>query len=237
MSAGSTPIYRRIAEILRTEITESLQAGRQIESEVRLAERFHVNRHTVRRAIDELVSEGLLERKHGVGLFVRERPFDYELHAETRLSTNLAQHGITGKREFIRKFTETCGESVGTRLGLPLGARVICLEYLIVANDRSLSLATHYFEEKRFRAIYERYDPGGSLHHFIRETYGIEMKRVSSHVFASLPSEQDASLLRIPRTLPILNVKSLNQDRKSGEPSEFVISRFRSDRIELSVHF
>ena len=55
-------------------------------SENELAGRFGVNRHTVRRAVEDLIAAGLLERRHGVGTFVLDAPADYLLARGTRFT-------------------------------------------------------------------------------------------------------------------------------------------------------
>ena len=47
-------------------------AGERLPSERKLAERFDVSRSTVRRAVERLVHEGLIEVRRGAGMFVRE---------------------------------------------------------------------------------------------------------------------------------------------------------------------
>src|SRR5512136_661396 len=65
------PVYVQIREALRTEITRgSLKRGEQLPSENELAARFSVSRMTIRESIEDLVDEGLLYRRHGIGTFV-----------------------------------------------------------------------------------------------------------------------------------------------------------------------
>ncbi|MCZ7018934.1 GntR family transcriptional regulator [Salmonella enterica] len=54
LSRQDEPVYRELADILRRELS-SYQAGDFLPGEVHMAELFGVNRHTLRRAIDELV--------------------------------------------------------------------------------------------------------------------------------------------------------------------------------------
>lgn len=70
---GSTPPYLALAESLRRRIGGSrLPPGSPLGSEVALAEESGLSRMTVRRAVQALIDENLLERKAGRGLFVAE---------------------------------------------------------------------------------------------------------------------------------------------------------------------
>jgi len=65
---GGVAVYKQIREILQEEIRNRFTVGDMLPSEHELSDRFAVNRHTLRRAVDELVAAGLLERRHGKGM-------------------------------------------------------------------------------------------------------------------------------------------------------------------------
>ena len=75
----------------------------------------------------------------------------------------------------------------------------------------------------------------GSLHQCLHDALGVRLRRVESLVSAVLPQGDDARLLMMPRTVPVLRVKSLNIDEASQQPLEYVLTRFRADRVQLSV--
>ncbi|MFW5692903.1 MAG: GntR family transcriptional regulator, partial [Thermoguttaceae bacterium] len=70
-----TPKYRRVYEHLRERIDQGMyQAGQRVPSEAQLVRRFDVSRTTVIRALRDLESAGMLQRRRGAGSFVAERP-------------------------------------------------------------------------------------------------------------------------------------------------------------------
>jgi GntR family transcriptional regulator len=75
ISPGSdVPIYRQIAQQIRAAIARrQLRTGEQLPAMRPLAEELVVNPNTVARAYQELVRDGLVESRSGVGLFVLER--------------------------------------------------------------------------------------------------------------------------------------------------------------------
>ena len=79
-------IYAQIARVLAQEITTSRGSGDCLPAEGLLAARFGVNRHTLRRAVDELVDSGLLERRHGLGVFVLDSHINYQIGLGTRVN-------------------------------------------------------------------------------------------------------------------------------------------------------
>ena len=85
--------YQEIAARLEQELRQHYRCGDYLPAEHQLAARYEVNRHTLRRAIDQLVERGWVQRRQGVGVLVLMRPFDYPLNAQARFSQNLLDQG------------------------------------------------------------------------------------------------------------------------------------------------
>lgn len=72
---SSTPVHQRLSEDLRSALAEGrFKAGERMPTEAELAERYGVSRQTVRRAFQDLVSEGLVYRVPGKGTFPSSFP-------------------------------------------------------------------------------------------------------------------------------------------------------------------
>src|SRR5215469_9853861 len=87
-------LYAQIARQLEQEIGNGYAPGDFLPSEGELASRFGVDRHTLRRAIDELVEAGLVERRHGRGILVLDNQIDYQIGKSTRFTENLNAQGL-----------------------------------------------------------------------------------------------------------------------------------------------
>ena len=71
--ASGTPLYLQLVEHLKHSIaTGAIKAGEQLPSVRRMAEDLLINPNTVVRAYRDLESEGIVELRHGSGVFVRE---------------------------------------------------------------------------------------------------------------------------------------------------------------------
>ena len=124
------PSIGRSVDLLRREIQDLYKAGDALPPEGELAIRFNVNRHTLRRAIDELVNEGLVIRRHGSGVFVLSPTIDYCINAETRFTATLESKGKTTQSRVLRKQIILAKGGVASRLQVPVGEEVIFLETL-----------------------------------------------------------------------------------------------------------
>jgi len=104
------PLYRQLERKMRDAIVlKKLAAGDPLPAERELAEQFAVSRITVRKALDALVEEGLLNRRHGTGTFVanpREKveknvaklaSFTEEMQARGRVASSVWLHRARGE--------------------------------------------------------------------------------------------------------------------------------------------
>ena len=82
--SSPVPLYHQLAEQLSASIASGvLQPGDPFENEVAVAERLQLSRPTVRRAIQELVDQGMLVRRRGLGTRVANR----KVHRKIELSS------------------------------------------------------------------------------------------------------------------------------------------------------
>jgi len=123
-------IYLQITRILEQEIKSSYDAGDYLMTENDLAARFSVNRHTLRRAIDELVILGMVERQHGRGTMVLGSTLKYQIAEQTRFTATLESMGKTTDTKIIRKIVVPARGGVARRLNVDAETPVLMLETL-----------------------------------------------------------------------------------------------------------
>ena len=226
-------VWAQIAEALREEIASRKDEGDWLPAEPELAARFGVNRHTLRRAVDALIDEGLVERVHGRGTRVLSAALTYGIGADTRFTEQLAASGRTALVELLETSEVAASGGVARRLRLPEGAPVLRLTTLRGETGFPLALSLHFLTGPSAEVARAHY-AGGSLHGLLRR-HGITLERKHSLITTRLPLPEDALRLRAPRNRPVLRVKGVNACRECGLIQEYVISQFRGDHIQLSV--
>ncbi|STI78528.1 phosphonate metabolism transcriptional regulator PhnF [Escherichia coli] len=132
--------YQEIAAKLEQELRQHYRCGDYLPAEQQLAARFEVNRHTLRRAIDQLVEKGWVQRRQGVGVLVLMRPFDYPLNAQARFSQNLLDQGSHPTSEKLLSVLRPASGHVADALGITEGENVIHLRTLRRVNGVALCL-------------------------------------------------------------------------------------------------
>lgn len=228
-----TALYAQIAEVLEREYVRQGAAGDRLPPEGELAARFGVNRHTLRRAVDELIAEGLLERQHGVGIFITDRLLDYRVGTATRFTQTLADIGVSTDTRVVGKMVAPASASVAHHLALPSETPVLWIKTLRMADGLPFCVISHFLPVEPFSRLLEEYQ-SGSLHELLVTNCGA-LRRTESLITAVLPQGDDAKLLGIAQSRPVLRVKSLNVLARDGTPVEYAITRFRADRIQLRI--
>lgn len=100
----NAPLYQQIYDEIKDAIEKGVYAPKErIPSELELAEQYDVSRITVRRAVEELCSDGYLVKQQGRGTFVSTPHINRQFHAST-----------------LQTFTALCSNN-----GMKAGAHVV----------------------------------------------------------------------------------------------------------------
>src|ERR1019366_2608664 len=129
-------LWRQIAETLRQEIGGTgYPPGARLPTEAELSARFAVNRHTVRRALEELSRGGLIRVEQGRGTFVAEDVLDYTVGPRTRFTEWIHRHNKEPSGRVLQRREVAADSTIATALGIRAGTRVVLLERVGLAND------------------------------------------------------------------------------------------------------
>ncbi len=233
MNRETLPIYAQIAKELRENIQQGVyKVGDKLPTETQLSERFQVNRHTVRRAISTLKSEGLLRVDQGRGTFVAGTPIFYPIGKRVRYNQTLNAQGFEIRFQMLRSLELPADEIVASSLEIPLGDPAILIERLSFANDQPICLSSSYFPAKQLPGLLSHERKMWSISTLMREVYGYDHIRRNTKVSARVVKPEDARLLKLPLNYPVLFVESININQ-NNQVIEYGVTRFRSDRMEL----
>jgi GntR family phosphonate transport system transcriptional regulator len=223
-------LWRQIAETLQREIAHGTYApGGRLPTEADLSARFTVNRHTVRRALDELSREGLVRIEQGRGTFVSEDVLDYTVESRTRFSEWIRRHNKEPSGEVLQLRELAADAQTAAGLGVRVGAKVVLLERLGLADGRPVSLTRHYF--RHHGMLVALYDQPSITEAF--KTVGVaDYQRQTSRVTARLPTPSEADRLRMPRNRPVLVAENTNVD-SAGAVVEFAIGLYPTPRVQM----
>jgi GntR family transcriptional regulator, phosphonate transport system regulatory protein len=230
---GGIALWRQIVGKLQRDIASGgLQPGTQLPTEAMLSARFGVNRHTVRRALEELSRDGLVRVEQGRGSFVAEDVLDYNVEARTRFSEWIRKHNKEPSG-IIRQLREIPADArVAAGLGVRGGSRVILLERLGFADDRPVSLTRHYFPAIRLKGLLQALQTTPSITEALRAVGVDDYLRQQTRVTARPPTQTEADLLRMGRNRPVLITENVNVDR-AGTIVEFATGCYPTPRVQI----
>lgn len=233
--AAGRVAWRRIAGDLEAAIGEArLAAGERLPTEMELARRYGVNRHTVRRALADLASQGHIKAVRGRGTFVADEPISYPLRARTRFSEIVAGQDLTPGGRVISTIEEKADRPIADHLAIDLGAPVLRAETLRVVNTRPVVVSSNWFPLQRVPDLLFDYAETGSISAALQRAGFADYRRKSSWVRAISAEPSDAEHLRLVQGAPLLLVESLNVSAQ-GVPLQFARARFAANAVELVV--
>lgn len=228
-------LWRRIADDIERGIADgTYAAGSRLPGETDIAERFGVNRHTVRRALAGLAERGLVRAARGSGTFVADRRIPYPIGARTRFSEIVGTTGYAASGRMIAGGMDKADRDLAARLGIAAGDNVVRIEALRRADRIAICVGTHWLPASRFAGADKVYAAARSMTPTLRH-FGIEdYRRRSTRILAASASASDAAHLGLSPGRPILLVESVDVDRQ-GRPILATRARFSADRVEFVV--
>jgi len=233
LRAGGIALWRQIAQRLEQDIAHGAHApGARLPTEATFAVQFGVNRHTVRRALDELSRTGLVRVEQGRGAFVTEDVLDYAVGARTRFSEWIRRHNKEPSGEILALEEQAADAAVARGLHIRAGTRVIRYQRLGLADGRPVSLSDHFFPTARLPGLLAALRGQDSITAALRQVGVSDYRRLRSRVSARLPNAEEAGLLRNARSRPLLICENTNVDRV-GAVVEFALSRYPTPRVQI----
>ncbi|MEJ1978946.1 MAG: phosphonate metabolism transcriptional regulator PhnF [Acetobacteraceae bacterium] len=226
-------LWRQIADSLQAEIIAGrLQPGARLPTEAVLAARFAVNRHTIRRALEELSRDGLITVEQGRGSFVTEDVLDYAVEPRTRFSEWIRRANREPSGRVLDLRATVADGAVARGLGLEPGAPVVLLERLGLADGRPVALGSHWFSPVALPGIEEALRREPTVTAALAAVGVADYRRRTTRVSARLPSAAEAALLRTARNRPLLVCENTNVDG-DGRVVELGISRHPTPRVQV----
>ena len=232
----------RIAVRLRGLIAQGvLRPGEKLPSEPELAARLGVSRPTLRSAVSELVADLVLERRRGVGTFVRQ--------AAPLLQTGLER--LVGTGDTIRQLGMKPGvaelsvehgrppEHVAARLGLTAatGAECVRIQRVRTADGRPVMSCDEWIPERVLPDPAHLDDLGEheSVYERLAEA-GLAVRLASTSIVPCLPDTDLRRKLELPPRTPILVLRQLHFASNSADhPVLYSENSYNSERIELTA--
>lgn len=232
MVAMNTPAgtakHVAIREQLRDLVLE-LNPGQSLPGERQLAEQWGVARMTVRQAIAALAREGLVRTVHGKGNLRAPEPLELRVRLGS-FADAIRAHGLVPSTRLLQcGIDEDPPQKVADFLRLDDRHRALRFRRLRLGNGMPLALERTWLPAGLVPDLSER-QLTGSLYHYL-EPRGLLPDSGEESVIALLPTDEEAVLLDIERTRPVLRL--VRRALVGRRPVEYAEALFPADRCEL----
>lgn len=229
--------HEEIAEELRRAIDcEDYTVGSLLPAETELASHYGVSRGTVRQAFAALTAEGLIGSRQGARRVVLAGSARSQTFTELCSFAQWAHAmGREASGHVISSAYRPATPEDAVRLQLPAGTPVLhILRVRCLDGERVLLERTVYADW--IAPAVERIKPEcPSVTQRLHEDEGLVFAYGKHLIDAVSASAQDAELLGVRRTSPLLRVRRVTTTRE-GRPVEWSDDRYRSDAVSFSVH-
>ena len=232
--------YKEISEDIRKDILDGkYNPNEQLPLEKEMCEQYDVSRITIKKAVDELVAEGLVIKRRGAGTFVKA--FD-----------NADVEGFSMSKQFSG-FTESNKnkkvESKIVKFEVIHPTEEIAYKLKMTCDDFVYYIIRVRYADGEAKVIEYTYMPIGvipgikndilhkSIYGYIENTLNLKIKSAHKTIRAIEPTSQEKEYLEMDRNIPILEVEQVGF-LDNGQPFEYSIAHHRGDVSEFrSVSF
>lgn len=205
------PRYQRLRDEIAADIAgRRLRPGEAIPTEALLAARHNVAIGTVRKAIDALVAEGLVERRQGSGTFVRRPNFDQSLFRFLRQFGGDGPPQVPESR-ILERTVAVAPPAIAAALHLQAGAPAIHLERLRLVDGRPMLAEAIWLPKAMFGPLLTTplEDIGPLLYPFYEAACGHTVASAGETLTVEAASADIAGRLSLAAGSPVVVVERL----------------------------
>jgi GntR family transcriptional regulator len=241
--AGATVLYRKLEMAVRAALTDGLLGpGASLPGERELAEGLNLSRATVRKALDSLVAEGFLVRRHGARTAVAAR-IEKPLASLTSFSEDMRSRGLEPGVIWLHRSISEATPAEVMALHLSPGAAVCRLHRIRTGGNKPMAVER--------ATVPSRFLPDPELVtaslYDVLETYGCRPVRALQRLRAAVATPEVAKLLDLEAGAPLLvaerrcfaddgSAVEFTETTYCGERYDFVAELRRTPRNTIQSH-
>jgi GntR family transcriptional regulator len=228
------PLYARIQEyIAELILTGKLAPDTKIQSEREFSDDLGVSRMTVRRALTELVHEGLLERKHGSGTYVAKPKITYEASELANYTMAMQRRNLAAASQLLEFGEVVASRRLAESLQIEIGSAIYRVSMLRFANRVPVVLERVFIPCTRCPALEEWDLEKNSIQDLLTDAYHLQLGRISQTVEAAVAVDTVAQQLRVEQGFPLLMLSRVMYESATETPVLFSQDFLRGDYARI----
>lgn len=232
--SSSMPLHIQLKDIIEDKIANEVYTG-QIPSERQFMEEFNVSRSTVREAINILVREGILEKRHGKGTFVSLKPIHEWLGNLSSTTETITQMGHKPGAKLVMHHKETPSEYVQKRTGFREAYFIKRVRY---ADDIPIGIEHHYYPVSIGEKLIKYELDNATLYDLMQDELGITFAEAEQTITCGPLLEDDHIYLGMPEEgeIPYMLIAERVIKDQEGNIIEFEEAYYRSDMYRFQIN-
>jgi|SRR5665648_4489 len=232
---NSNPLYHVVKEDIKRQIDrQELNPDDYILTEGELSSRYKVSRVTVRRAVEDLIAEGVLQREHGKTAMVVNKSIPRSLNHLGGLHEELTKLGVKCSSYILNSEVIKADEMLAQKMDIEINSPLIRFERLRYANGNPLCHQVVYVNKSLCPDLDVIALNNTSLYETFEKSFHLEIDYATQTISSVVSSYKLAALLELPERASMLYIRRLTylKDKHCLEYSE---SHYVASRYNLSM--
>lgn len=205
---SSIPLYKQLYNLLTEQISKGLlKPGDKIPSEGQLVELYNISRVTVRAAIEMMVKEGILIKRHGKGTYVA-MPIFVESKAGGSFTKSCLQNNVVPHTEVLSVDTVSCPSEAARYLQVEEGTPVHRICRVRYTDQIPVIFEVDYFRKSDDYILHGDFE-NMLMSDIIFSHTGLNVQQFEDVFDINIASKEQAKMLKCPTGTPLLTVHQI----------------------------
>ena len=229
MTSNSQSLYSQIIKSIVQSIERGdYQPGQQLPTQREMCETYHTSLMTLRKALDELLRQGVIRSVPCKGIYVNAGKKESEYGSLEGFENQVARLGMVPLTKTLEAKLISAPTVIAQILHVEPGAKVIYLRRLRYADGKPFSLYKVYVPHYLCPGILDKGLAEKSLFTTLRQEYGLHLAGSRNMVSAILPDEDAIRLLELDEPVALLLREQVTY-LDTGEIIEYSVNQTRGD--------
>lgn len=228
------PYYYQLKDYLIEQIEKGIyKQGEKIPSENELVQMCGISRPTVRQALNEMMQEGYLVKKRGIGTFVANHVYTGNANTFTTFAEEMTATGHNHMAKLVRAEMIEASEKVASELNIEVSSSVFEITRLRLANEEPLVIRTSIIPSHLYPNLLDEDLESIPLYETM-EKRGLSPTRSKQTFQAVAATEEEAKLLNVEIGAPLILWKGIVYGEQDM-PIEMVRALYLGSRFRFTV--
>jgi len=214
---------------------EAYREKQKLPSERELAEYFHVQRLTIRAALQTLVQKGILISRERYGYFIAPKRVQFTLNHTNSFKMMIERMGKTSYVKLLEFEKMKLTEQLAKKTLLAEGTEMYRIMRLRYGNKEPIALEKSYIVWDLAKDLTEEDVHNKSLYETLKKKYRLSITHSSHRVSVVYANGLEAELLKVSHSKPLIKYQGLAYEKK-GRLLEYFETILLSDKIEFLIH-